>query len=74
MLQRVKTDFSIATTGNAGPLKGESEEEVGTVFIAIATPESVFSEKFMMGSQRERVVQKSVYKAFEMLQKEILKF
>tara|TARA_R110002050_G_scaffold286121_3_gene436400 strand:- start:567 stop:1814 length:1248 start_codon:yes stop_codon:yes gene_type:complete len=74
-VQRIlKTDFSIATTGNAGPLKGESEEEVGTVFIAIATPESVFSEKFMMGSQRERVVQKSVYKAFEMLQKEILKF
>ncbi len=72
--QIFKTAFSIATTGNAGPSKGDSEEEIGTVFIAIATPKRVFSEKFMMGSQRERVVQKSVYKAFEMLQKEILKF
>lgn len=74
-VQRIlKTDFSIATTGNAGPSKGDSEEEIGTVFIAIASPKGVFSEKFMMGSQRERIVQKSVYKTFELLQKEILKF
>jgi len=70
----MKTDFSIATTGNAGPTKGDSKEEIGTVFIAIASEKGVFSEKFSMGAQRERVVQKSVYKAFEMLQKEILKF
>lgn len=68
------TDFAIATTGNAGPTKGDSDAGVGTVFIAIATPERVFVEKFMMGNHRERVVQKSVNKAFEMLQKEILKF
>ncbi|WP_158975897.1 competence/damage-inducible protein A [Cellulophaga sp. L1A9] len=70
----LKTDFSIATTGNAGPSKGDSDKEVGTVFIAIATPKGVYSEKFMMGSQRERVVQRSVNKALEMLQKEILKY
>jgi len=70
----MNTDFSIATTGNAGPSKGDSNEDVGTVFIAVASPKAVFSEKFKMGSQRERVVQKSVYKALELLQKEILKF
>jgi nicotinamide-nucleotide amidase len=70
----MKTDFSIGTTGNAGPTKGDSKEEIGTVFIAIASEKGVISEKFSMGAQRERVVQKSVYKAFEMLQKEILKF
>jgi len=70
----LKSDFSIATTGNAGPTKGDSNEEVGSVFIAVATPKGVYSEKFMMGSQRERVVQKSVNKALEMLQKEISKF
>jgi nicotinamide-nucleotide amidase len=68
------TDFSIATTGNAGPSKGDSNMDVGTVYIAIATPKGVYSEKFMMGSQRERVVQKSVNKALEMLQKEISKY
>ncbi len=68
------TDFAIATTGNAGPTKGDSNAEVGTVFIAIATPKKIVCEEFMMGSQRERVVEKSVNKAFEMLRKEILNF
>jgi nicotinamide-nucleotide amidase len=66
-------DFAIATTGNAGPSKGDSNVAVGTVYIAIATPSGVFAEKFTMGKHRERVVQKSVNKAFELLQKEILK-
>ncbi|MBC8770336.1 competence/damage-inducible protein A [Arenibacter sp. BSSL-BM3] len=70
----LKTDFAIATTGNAGPTKGDSNAEVGTVFIAIVSPKAEVVEEFHMGSQRERIVQKSVNKAFEMLQKEILKF
>ncbi|MCJ7467260.1 MAG: competence/damage-inducible protein A [Maribacter sp.] len=78
MAQNVKkllnTDFSIATTGNAGPTKGDSEADIGTVYIAIATPKGVITEKFNMGSHRERIVQKAVNKGFEMLQKEILKF
>lgn len=68
-----KAHFAIATTGNAGPTKGDSEAEIGTVYIAIATPERVFAEKFNMGNHRERIVQKSVHKALELLQKEILK-
>lgn len=69
-----KSDFAIATTGNAGPSKGDANAEVGTVFIAIATPTSVFSQKFNMGNHRIKVVNKAVNKAFEMLQKEILNF
>ncbi len=66
--------FAVATTGNAGPTKGDSDADIGTVYIAIATPEQVFAERFQMGNHRERIVQKSVHKAFEMLLKEILKF
>ncbi len=69
----LKTDFSVATTGNAGPTKGDSNVEIGTVYIAIATPNGVFADKFMMGKHRNRIVQKTVNKAFELLQKEILK-
>ncbi len=69
----MQTDFAIATTGNAGPAKGDSDAEVGTVCIAIATPDDVFVEKFQMGTHRDRIVQKSVNKAFELLQKEITK-
>ena len=72
--QLMKSDFAIATTGNAGPAKGDSDAEVGTVYIAIASPTGVKAEKFTMGNHRERIVQKSVNKAFELLQKEILKF
>ena len=70
----LKTDFAIATTGNAGPTKGDSDADIGTVYIGLATPKGVFAYKFMMGNHRERIVQKSVNKAFELLQKEILKF
>ncbi|WP_291960679.1 competence/damage-inducible protein A [Maribacter sp.] len=69
----MKTDFAIATTGNAGPSKGDSDADVGTVFIAINGPVSTYVQEFQMGSTRERVVEKSVNKAFELLQKEILK-
>ena len=73
VLKLFKTDFAIATTGNAGPTKGDADAEVGTVFIAIATKDNVFSEKFTFGNHRIKVVNKAVNKAFEMLQKEILK-
>ncbi|MCK0110160.1 competence/damage-inducible protein A [Flavobacteriaceae bacterium S0825] len=68
-----KTDYAIATTGNAGPTKGDANVEVGTVCIAIATPNGVFSEIFSLGNHRTKVINKAVNKAFEMLQKEIFK-
>ncbi len=71
---KLGTDFSIATTGNAGPTKGDSNAEVGTVYIGISTPKGTFAQKFVMGRHRERVVKKSVNKAFELLYKEILNF
>ncbi|VXC24176.1 CinA-like protein [Flavobacterium sp. 9AF] len=71
--QLFKTDYAIATTGNAGPTKGDSEAEVGTVFIALATPETVYCEEFNFGQPRIKVVERAVSKAFEMLYKEILK-
>lgn len=70
--QIFKTGYAIATTGNAGPDKGDSDAEVGTVFISIATPKRVFSEKFQLGKSREQVVKKAVNKGMEMLLKELL--
>lgn len=67
----LKTDYALSTTGNAGPAKGDSDAQVGTVYIGLATPEKVYSKKFMFGNHREQVVKNSVYKAFEMLLKEI---
>jgi len=68
-----KTDYAIATTGNAGPSMGDTEDELGTVYIAVAGPKGVSSTKFNFGQPRERVIAKATYKALEMLQKEISK-
>ncbi|MEM6720134.1 MAG: competence/damage-inducible protein A [Bacteroidota bacterium] len=68
-----KADYAIATTGNAGPAKGNSDADVGTVFIGIATPKGTISQGFNFGQPREKVVNKAVTKAFQMLLEEILK-
>lgn len=62
-----KSNIAIATTGNAGPTKGDSHAEIGTVFIALAYQSDIIVEKFNFGNHRERVTQKAVNKALEML-------
>ncbi|SDI05543.1 nicotinamide-nucleotide amidase [Flavobacterium omnivorum] len=69
----MKTDYAIATTGNAGPSKGDSNAEIGTVFIALATPSEIIVEEFNFGQPREKVIDRAVIKSLELLQKEILK-
>ena len=65
--QMFKSDIAIATTGNAGPTKGDSDADIGTVFIAIAFGNQVIVEKFNFGNHRERVTQKAVNKSLELL-------
>lgn len=66
-------DFAVATTGNAGPSKGDSDAEVGTVFVAYATPNGVFSERLDLGQPREKVIDRAANKALEKIYQEILK-
>ncbi|MCF7560355.1 competence/damage-inducible protein A [Sabulilitoribacter multivorans] len=73
VLKLYKSDYAISTTGNAGPTKGDSDAEVGTVFIGIATKNGVYSEEYNFGNHRARVINKAVNKAIEILQKEIFK-
>jgi nicotinamide-nucleotide amidase len=71
--KKMKTDYAIATTGNAGPNKGDADAALGTVCIAIATPDGVYSEQFEFGQPREKVIDRTVNKALEIIYKEILK-
>jgi nicotinamide-nucleotide amidase len=73
VLEKFDADYAISTTGNAGPEKGDSIAEVGTVCIGIATKNKVYAEVFNFGNHRDKVITKACNKAFEMLQKEILK-
>jgi nicotinamide-nucleotide amidase len=70
----LKTDYGIGVTGNAGPTSDDTDEEIGVVFIALATPDDVIVQKFDFGQPREKVIDRAVNKSLEMLQKEILKF
>ncbi len=71
--QKYHSDYAIATTGNAGPTTDDTDKTVGTVFIAIATPTTIFSEEFFFGKPREKVIGRATNKALELLRKEILK-
>jgi len=71
--KRLNSDYAIATTGNAGPTKGDEVAELGTVFIGIATPREVFVEEFNFGQPREKVIDRAVSKGLELIYKEILK-
>jgi nicotinamide-nucleotide amidase len=69
----MNSDCAIATTGNAGPTKGDEDAELGTVFIGIAMYNEVFVEEFNFGQPREKVIDRGVSKALELIYKEILK-
>ena len=76
MAQNVRKKFNsslgVATTGNAGPSKGDSDAEIGTVWIAISSDKKIISERFTFGKHRERVIGKAVNKALEMVYREII--
>ncbi len=68
-----KTDYSIATTGIAGPSGGTSDKPVGTVWVGVGTPSGVVTKKFQFGGDRERNIQMTAMNALSVLRKILLK-
>ena len=66
-----ESDFCLSITGNAGPKKGDSDKEIGKVFISISTISDTLNYEFIFGNHRERVVNKAINKALELLLFEI---
>ncbi len=55
----MQTDYSIATSGIAGPDGGTADKPVGTVWIAIATPAGVEAKRYNFGEHRMRNIRRS---------------
>lgn len=70
--EKLQTNYAIAVTGNAGPTKDKTDKSVGVVFIALASDRDVFVKEFNFGQPREKVINRTVSKALEILQKELL--
>ncbi|MCD4735925.1 MAG: competence/damage-inducible protein A [Bacteroidales bacterium] len=66
------SDYSIATTGIAGPGGGTKKKPVGTTWIAIASEDGIIAKKFLMGNNRERNIRKTALAALNMLRKILL--
>ena len=58
----LNTDYALATSGIAGPSGGTPEKPVGTVWMAIATPDKVYSECFHLGKLREQITDRACTK------------
>ena len=64
---KFSADFSVATSGYAGPTGGSELNPIGTVFIAISSKEKTFSKRFVFVGDRESIVSQSVISGAEFL-------
>ena len=67
------SDYAIATTGIAGPDGGSKHKPVGTVWMAIATPEGSRAIMRNSGTDRSQIISRASAYAIEMLYEELTK-
>ena len=73
VLNIFNVDFSIATSGYAGPEGGTDLNPVGTVFVAVAHKDGLIADRFSFSGNRKSIIGQAVQSAFELLLSEIKK-
>jgi len=67
--KKFRTTYAIACSGIAGPDGATPGKPVGTVWIAISTPEGCITRKLALGSARMKVIAETSLNALNMLRK-----
>lgn len=60
--------YAIATTGIAGPTGGTPEQPVGTVWIAVSTPQQTATRLIRASGNRQRIIRRAGTAAIELLE------
>jgi len=68
---KFSADFTIATSGYAGPKGGTELNPVGTVFIAISSSEKIISRRFLFLGDRKSVIRQAVVSGINFLIEEL---
>lgn len=71
---KFNSDYSIATTGYAGPTGGSEDNPIGTVFITIYSSKGSITEKILFSGDRKIILNQVRIKALELLIDEIKKY
>ena len=69
---KLQTNYAIAVTGNAGPTTDHTDKSVGIVYIAIVSDDKEIVKEFNFGQPREKVINRTVSKALEIIYKELV--
>ena len=69
--ERAGVEFALSITGVAGPEGGTIQKPVGTVFIAVATPEGEGVRRYVLGGTRRTVRERSAQMALDLARRQI---
>ena len=69
---RARSTYALSTTGIAGPSGGSDDKPVGTIFVALSTPDRTAAKKFFFPTDRETFKDLVAQNAFELLRRKLI--
>lgn len=67
--EKMDTDYSVATSGIAGPTGGTETKPVGTVWIAASSQTETVAKKYRFHGTRQAIIERSAIMALDMVRK-----